>query len=85
MNVFVIKTTKNLNTMTLADTIAIIKASQLDSQQREINHVNSYSAANIGTSTNKAISTQPTMVMKTPSKTPTDASSFSGSTSTPPT
>ena len=33
INVFVIKTTKNLNIMTLAETMAIIKASEMDGQQ----------------------------------------------------
>ena len=79
MNVFVIKTTKNLNTMTLAETMAIIKASEMDGQRREINHVNSYADANIGTSTKSTFSAQPTMITKSPSCTPIGPSSSSGS------
>src|SRR6187200_2201722 len=37
MNVFVIKKTSNLNTMTLAETLAVIKAFEMDVTQREIN------------------------------------------------
>ena len=57
----------------------------MDGKQREINHVNSYSAANIGTSTNNAFSAQPTLITKTPSGTPIAASSSSGSISITPT
>lgn len=48
MNVSVIKKTKDLNRLSLAKTMAIIKACDLDDKQREINHINSYTTANIG-------------------------------------
>lgn len=56
MNVLVIKKTKDLNRLTLAETMAIIKACDLDDKQREINHVNSYSIANLGISSNNVFS-----------------------------
>ena len=54
MNVFFIKKTKDLNTITLAEKLAVINACDMDVKQREINHVNSYSVANIGTASNSA-------------------------------
>ena len=48
MNVAVIKKTKDLNRLTLAEVMAIIKACDIDDKQREINHVNSYSTTNLG-------------------------------------
>ena len=60
MNVSVIKNTKDLSRLTLAEVMAIIKACDMDDKQREINHVNSYSTANLGASTNGAFSTIPT-------------------------
>ena len=54
MNVVVIKKTKDLNRLSLAETMAIIKACDLDDKQREINHVNSYSTANLGISSYNA-------------------------------
>ena len=56
MNVSVIKKTKYLNRLSLAETMAIIKACDLDAKQREINHVNSYSSANLGIQSNNAFS-----------------------------
>ena len=56
MNFSVIKKTKDLNRLSLAETIAIIKACDLDDKQREINHVNSYLIANMGISSNSAFS-----------------------------
>ena len=40
MNVSMIKKTKDLNRLSLAETRTIIKACDLDDKQREINHVN---------------------------------------------
>ena len=51
MNVSVIKKTKDLNRLSLAEMMAIIKACDLDDKQREINHVNSYSTTNLGIQT----------------------------------
>ncbi|KAL7611060.1 hypothetical protein Lser_V15G13110 [Lactuca serriola] len=56
MNVDVIKKTKDLNRVTLAEVMAVIKACDIDDKQREMNHVNSYSAANLGISSNNAFS-----------------------------
>lgn len=56
MNVSVIKKTKELNRLIHAETMAIIKACDLDDKQRETNHVNSYSTANLGISSNNAFS-----------------------------
>ena len=56
MNVSVIKKTKDLHQLGHAETMAIIKACDLDDKQREINHVNSYSTANLGILTNNAFS-----------------------------
>lgn len=60
MNVSVIKKTKDLNKLSLAEVMAIIKACDMDDRQREINHANSYSTANLGVSTNSAFSTHQT-------------------------
>ena len=43
-----------INRLSLAKTMAIIKACDLDDKQREINHVNSYSTANLGISSYNA-------------------------------
>ena len=86
MNVSVIKKTKDLNKMLLAETMAVIKACDVDDKQREINHVNSYSAANVGASTNSAFSAQPTMIAPSSScasMAPSSSSSSSSSTQTP--
>ena len=56
MNVAVIKKTNDLNRLSLAETMAVLKACDLDEKQREINHVNSYSTANLRISTNNAFS-----------------------------
>ena len=58
MNVVVIKKTKDLSrlSLSLAEVMAVIKACDIDDKQREINHVNSYSAANLGISSNNALS-----------------------------
>ncbi|KAL7607895.1 hypothetical protein Lser_V15G14224 [Lactuca serriola] len=56
MNVAVIKKTKDLNLLSLDEVMVVIKACDIDDKQREINHVNSYSAANLGISTNNALS-----------------------------
>ena len=56
MNVSVIKKTKDLNRLTLAETVAIIKACDLDDKQREINHVNFYSTTNLGISSTNGFS-----------------------------
>ena len=50
MNVAVIKKTNDLNRLTLTEIMPIIKACDIDDKQREINHVNSYSTANLGIS-----------------------------------
>ena len=52
MNASVIKKTRHLNKLTLAETMAIIKACDLDDKPREINHVSSYSTANLRISSN---------------------------------
>lgn len=78
MNISVIKKTKDLNRLSLAETMAIIKAFDMDDRQREINHVNSYSAASLGSSTNSAFSSLPTH--HTPSPT---SSSLSQASSVP--
>ena len=57
-NVSVIKSTKDLGRISLAEVMAIIKAFAMDDKQREINHVNSFSTANLGTSSNNAFSTR---------------------------
>ncbi|KAL4556840.1 hypothetical protein LXL04_035004 [Taraxacum kok-saghyz] len=57
MNVFVIKKTSNLNTMTLAETLAMIKAFDMDVTQREINHA----GYNAGKYSNIPFSAQPSM------------------------
>lgn len=59
MNVSVIKKTKDLNKLSLAELMAVIKACDIDDKQREINHVRSYSAANLVASTNSAFSALP--------------------------
>ncbi|KAL7601927.1 hypothetical protein Lser_V15G21870 [Lactuca serriola] len=56
MNVAVIKKTKDLNRLSLADVMEVIKACDIDDKQREINHVNSYSTANLGILSNNALS-----------------------------
>ncbi|KAL7582760.1 hypothetical protein Lser_V15G45484 [Lactuca serriola] len=56
INVAVIKKTKDLTRLTLDETMAIIKACDIDDKQREINHVNSYSTTNLGISSNNALS-----------------------------
>ena len=56
MNVVVIKKTKDLNPLTLVEIMAVIKACDIDDKQREINHVNSYSTANLGVSSKNALS-----------------------------
>ena len=56
MNVAVIKKTKDLSRLSLAEVMAVIKACDIDDKQQEINHVNSYSAANLGISSNNALS-----------------------------
>lgn len=63
LNVLVIKKTKNLSRMSLAETMAVIKACEMDDKQREINHVNTYSTANIGISSNNAFSALPADVI----------------------
>ena len=59
----VIKKTKNLSRMSLAETMAVIKACEMDDKQREINHVNSYSTANLGISSSNALSALPADVI----------------------
>ncbi|KAL7615964.1 hypothetical protein Lser_V15G04550 [Lactuca serriola] len=54
MNMSVIKKTKDLNRLSMDETMAIIKACDLDDKQREINHVNSYFTANLGIQSNIA-------------------------------
>ena len=66
MNVFVIKKTSNLNTMTLADTMAVIKSFDMDVTQRELNRA-SY---NVGSSSNSAFSAQPSIIAPSPSCAP---------------
>ena len=44
------------NRLTLAEIMVIIKVCDVDDKQREINHVNSYSTANLGISSNNALS-----------------------------
>ena len=56
MNVAVIKNTKDLSRLFLAEVMAVIKACDIDDKQWEINHVNSYSTANLGISSNNALS-----------------------------
>ena len=56
MNVAVIKETKDLSQLSLAEVMAVIKACDIDDKQREINHVNSHSAANLDISSNNALS-----------------------------
>ncbi|XP_023734262.2 uncharacterized protein LOC111882129 isoform X2 [Lactuca sativa] len=56
MNVAIIKKTKDLNRLSLAQIMAIIKACDLDDKQREINHINSYSFANLGIQSKYAFS-----------------------------
>ena len=60
MNLAVIKKTRDLSKHTISEVIAIIKACDMDDKQREINHVNSSSTANLGISSNNAFSTQQT-------------------------
>ena len=57
MNVFVIKKASDLNKMTLAKTLAVIKSFDMDVKQREINRA----GYNVGTSSNSAFSAQPTI------------------------
>mgnify|MGYP001553584485 CR=1 FL=1 len=56
MNVPVIKKIKDLNRLSLAKIMAFIKACDLDDKDREINHINSYSSANLGIQSNNAFS-----------------------------
>ncbi|KAL4589806.1 hypothetical protein LXL04_002716 [Taraxacum kok-saghyz] len=56
-NVFVIKKTSNLNTMTLAETLAVIKSFDMDGTKREIN----CAGYNAGRFSNSAFSAQPSM------------------------
>ena len=56
MNVVVIKKTKDLSRLSLAEVMSVTKACDIDDKQREINHVNSYSTANLGVSSNNALS-----------------------------
>ena len=80
MNVFVIKKTSNLNTMTLAETLAVIKAFDMDITQREINRA-SY---NTGRSSNSAFAAQPSMVASSPSYAPVAQVYSAGSSSSVP-
>ena len=57
MTVFVIKKTSDLNTMTLAETLAVIKSFDMDVTQREINRA----GYNAGRSSNSALAAQPSM------------------------
>ena len=57
MNVFVIKKTSDLNTMTLAETLAVIKSFDMDVTQREINGA----GYNAGRSSNSAFPAEPSM------------------------
>ena len=56
INVAVIKKTKDLYQLSLAEIMVIIKACDLDEKQREINHINSYSSANLGIQSNNSLS-----------------------------
>ena len=58
MNVFVIKKTSDLNKMTLAETLAVIKSFDMDVTQREINRA----GYNAGKSSNSAFAAQPSMI-----------------------
>ncbi|KAL4556408.1 hypothetical protein LXL04_039059 [Taraxacum kok-saghyz] len=80
MNVFVIKKTSNLNTMTLAETLAVIKAFDMDITQREINRA----GYNAGRSSNSAFATQPSMVASSPSYAPVAQVYSAGSNSSVP-
>ena len=79
MNVAVIKSTRNLKELTLAEVMAIIKSYDMDSKQREINHVNSYSTANLGVSSNSAFAAQPA---QSPSPQPSPHFSIASSSTT---
>ena len=50
-NVSATKKTKDLNRLSLVETMALIKACDLDEKQIKINNVNSYSCANLGIQT----------------------------------
>ncbi|KAI3767878.1 hypothetical protein L2E82_18307 [Cichorium intybus] len=56
MHVAVIKKTKDLNSLSLSEILAVIKACDMDDKQLEINYANSYQSANLGVSTNSAFS-----------------------------
>nr|KAJ0186207.1 hypothetical protein LSAT_V11C900484210 [Lactuca sativa] len=58
MNVAEIKKNRDLSKLSLAEVMAINKACDVDDKQREINHVTSYSVANLGISSNNAFSAQ---------------------------
>ena len=62
----IIKSTRDLKNLSLAEVMAIIKAYDMDNKQREINHVNSYSTATIGGSSNNAFAAQPTQAPTLP-------------------
>ena len=59
VDVAVLKKTRNLSILTLAEVIAILKSCDMDNKQREINHVNSYATANLTISSNNAYHAQP--------------------------
>ncbi|KAL4582814.1 hypothetical protein LXL04_007375 [Taraxacum kok-saghyz] len=80
MNVFVIKKTSNLNTMTLAETLAVIKAFDMDVTQREINRA----GYNTGRSSNSAFAAQPSTVASSQSSAPVAQVYSAGSSSSVP-
>lgn len=84
MDVSLIKKTKNLNILTLAKLMAMIHACDLDNKQREINHVGSYSTANLGASTNDAFFAQPSHFAPNPLSHKLASYSSSGSTTSYP-
>ena len=66
MNVFVIKKTSELNKMTLAETLVVIKSFDMDVTQREINRA----GYNAGKFTNSAFSAQSSMTASSSSCAP---------------
>ncbi|KAI3723678.1 hypothetical protein L2E82_35434 [Cichorium intybus] len=70
MNVAVIKKTRDLSKLSLSEVMAIIKFCDMDDKQREINHVNSFQSANLGTATNSEFSALPAQHVSSSSSLP---------------